>query len=255
MAVELEDGLIDRTIPLVGSDEKNVFSHIFTTKAAEDLSDQHLWLSVALKRPHDSFTRVQRVTCCMALLFTTMLTSAMFFQLGNDSKYLWKIGSLVIDYKGIIIGIQSGLIAIPINAVIVALFRHTESFANYKKRRELRRLNGETAKRQRPLPCGFIFLAWFLSVSAILSSAVVVLFYSMQWGNAKSKQFVLSVFTGFFQSAFVIQPLKLVAVAFILAAIFKKKADEHDVLEIYKHSENQIFVGNLQVDRSQMLPK
>lgn len=253
-AVELEDGLINRSIPVASKDDQRIFSHIFTTKTAEDFSDQHLWLSVALKRAHDSFTRVQRVTCCMALLFTTMLASAMFFQRGNNSKYLWKIGSLVIDYRGIVIGIQSGLVVIPINFVIVWTFRHTESFENYRKRQTLRKNDGGIAKRKKILPCGFLIIAWFLAITAIAASLVVVLFYSMQWGHDKSTQFVLSIFTSFIQSAFLIQPMKLLVVALALAVIFKKRKGETDILEMYKYSadEREVDVQPIEIDLSKL---
>ncbi|XP_065069836.1 uncharacterized protein LOC135694887 isoform X2 [Rhopilema esculentum] len=254
LAVELEDGVIDRVFSIANSDDQKTFSHIFTTKAAADLSDQHLWLSVALKRAHDSFTRVQRVTCCMALLFTTMLASAMFFQLNKESKYLWKIGSLVIDYKGIVIGIQSGFVVIPINFAIAWIFRHSESFANYKRRRSLQNQGGTPAKRKLMLPCGFVIVGWFLAITAIVSSLVVVLFYSMQWGNEKSQQFVLSIFTSFIQSAFLIQPLKLIFVAFILALIFKKTSNETHILEMYKYlaEEKEASVTPVEIDLSKI---
>ena len=236
--MEFEDGLIDRSLGVAGEEDVKVFSHLFTTKTAKDFSDEHLWLSLFLKRPHDSFTRVQRVACCMALLCLTMLTSAMFFQLGNQTKYLWKIGSLVIDFKGIIIGIQSGLIVIPVSAIILLIFRNTESFEQYKKRRETRNQDGTTAKRGKLLPCGFLVVGWFLAMAAVLGSSVVVLFYSMQWGNEKSQQFVIAVFTSFLQSAFIIQPFKLILFALLMAAIFKRSQEEKDVLEMYKFSAN-----------------
>ena len=245
LAVELDDGRIDRVIPAANCDDKKLFTHLFTTKAAKDLSDQHLWLSVALKRPHDTFTRAQRLTCCMSLLLTTMLASAMFFQLGNNSKYLWKVGSLVIDYKGIIIGIQSGLVVIPINFAIVWSFRHTESFEHYRKRCENRKA-GLSTRRSMLLPCGFLIIAWFLALASILASFVVVLFYSMQWGNDKSQQFVLSVFTSFVQSSFLIQPLKLVFVAMIIAAILKTTDDDTVVLDSYRYCAQEREVTQVQ---------
>ena len=238
LAVEFEDGLIDRSLGVASEEDNKIFTHIFTTKTAKDFSDEHLWLSLFLKRPHDSFTRVQRVACCMALLCLTMLASAMFFQLGNDSKYLWKIGSLVVDFKGIIIGIQSGLVVIPVSAIILAIFRNTESFEQYKKRRKARNHDGTTAKRGKLLPCGFLVVGWFLAMVAVLGSSVVVLFYSMQWGNEKSQQFVISIFTSFIESAFIIQPVKLVIFAMLLAAIFKRSQEEANVLEMYKFSSN-----------------
>ena len=176
-----------------------------------------------------------------------MLSSAMFFQLGNNSKYLWRIGSLVIDYKGIVIGIQSGFIVIPVNFIIAWIFRHTESFENYSKRQEEKKC-GHAAKRKMLLPCGFLIIAWFLSIASIAASFVVVLFYSMQWGNEKSQQFVLSVFTSFVQSAFFIQPIKLVFIAMALAFILKKTEDESEILDAYKYRAEEKEASEVQID-------
>lgn len=253
-AVELEEGLIDRIVPVASYDDQKLFSHLFTTKAAKDFSDEHIWLSVALKRAHDTFTRVQRLTCCMSLLFTTMLASAMFFQLGNNSKYIWKIGSLEIDYKGIIIGVQSGFVVIPVNIAIAFIFRHSESFEMYWKRRERGKHTGCKTKRKMLLPCGCIIISWFLAISSILASLIIVLFYSMQWGNERSQQFVISVLTSFLQSAFLIQPFKLVFVALVLALILKKGTDETEILERYKYSADEREIGHVpfEIDLSQL---
>ena len=65
LAVEFDDGKIDRLLPLSDKNDAKAFSHMFRTKTAEDFSDQHIWLSVFFKRPYDTFTRVQRLTCCV----------------------------------------------------------------------------------------------------------------------------------------------------------------------------------------------
>ena len=43
----------------------------------------------------------------------------------------------------------------------------------------------------------------------------------MMWGPRKSNEWLASMFAGFFQSVLVIQPLKAVVVAILLAAIFR----------------------------------
>lgn len=77
---------------------------------------------------------------------------------------------------------------------------------------------------------------------------MVVLFYSMQWGNEKSQQFVLSVFTSFVQSAFFIQPIKLVFIAMALAFILKKTEDESEILDAYKYRAEEKEASEVQID-------
>ena len=252
LAVEFDDGEVDRLLPCTQEDDKKPFSHVFTTKTAEDFSDQHIWLSVFLKRPYDTFSRVERITCCFVLLLTTMLTSAMFFNLGGSKPYILQIGSLAIDYKGIIVGIQAALIVIPINTGVIHVFRNSESKSELNARKELKKVQGKSIKRTKTLPHCALYFGWILAFLASAGSIIVILFYSMMWGDKTSKQWLASVFTGFFQSACVIQPIKLVAVAVLFAAIFRRTKDEDFVLDIYKASPHELpgENGNKEIDIS-----
>ena len=60
--------------------------HLFAKKGKQGLTDDHLWLSVVSRRAHSRFTRIQRLSCCLSLLFTAMLANAMFYgQVPSDS--------------------------------------------------------------------------------------------------------------------------------------------------------------------------
>ena len=71
---------IDRLLPVAGIEQKSEFSHLFNTTSQKNLSDGHLWFSVFLRPVRSRFTRVQRVSCCMALLYLSMLVNAMWYQ-------------------------------------------------------------------------------------------------------------------------------------------------------------------------------
>ena len=80
LAVEEGDGQIDRVIPVAGREDVTMFRALFTTAIRRRLTDSHLWISV-LSRPNRSrFTRVQRVSCILSLLFTSMIANAMFYR-------------------------------------------------------------------------------------------------------------------------------------------------------------------------------
>ncbi|KAH3715202.1 hypothetical protein DPMN_057908 [Dreissena polymorpha] len=53
-------------------------------KSSKDLRDGHLWFSIFSKPPQSQFTRVQRLTCTLSLLLTTMLTNLMFYGIPTD---------------------------------------------------------------------------------------------------------------------------------------------------------------------------
>ncbi|XP_078578208.1 sperm receptor for egg jelly-like [Branchiostoma floridae x Branchiostoma japonicum] len=97
-----------------------------TTKGRGFLS-HHLWVSV-VRFPSNHFTRVQRISCCLSLLMSFMLVNIMFYR--GDRNFLSKvtIGGIELEVPfsltTFIIGLESSLIALPINVFIVVLFRY-----------------------------------------------------------------------------------------------------------------------------------
>ena len=56
------------------------FHKRFSEHTRVGITDSHLWLSCLLRSERSAFTRAQRVSCCLALLLLTMITSAMFYK-------------------------------------------------------------------------------------------------------------------------------------------------------------------------------
>ena len=42
--------------------------------------DDHIWLSVGLRKNRSKFSRLQRLCCCLSILFLTMISNAMWYQ-------------------------------------------------------------------------------------------------------------------------------------------------------------------------------
>ena len=83
LAVDQSDGNIIRTLPVASDKEMKTFENVFLAKTARDLTDGHIWFSIALRPPRSNFTRFQRVFCCLSLLLSTMLTNAMFYRVNE----------------------------------------------------------------------------------------------------------------------------------------------------------------------------
>ncbi|PAA75210.1 hypothetical protein BOX15_Mlig002173g1 [Macrostomum lignano] len=86
LAVEEDDGVVDRVVPVAGLEELKDFNYMFSTQTKKDLTDGHLWLSIMARPPESRFTRVERVACCLFLLFLTMVTTCMFYQKEGPTK-------------------------------------------------------------------------------------------------------------------------------------------------------------------------
>ncbi|XP_031548818.1 uncharacterized protein LOC116286409 [Actinia tenebrosa] len=241
-ALEKEDGAIDRVLRVSAKEEMTNFKTLFRQKTEKDICDGHLWISVMAKPPKSTFTRVQRLSCCMSLLFTSMITNAMFYNIGNepDTSSI-TLGPITISIKQIIIGIQSSFIALPINIIILQIFQKAKAkentmTPNYKQpystwqdegdAQSNKRKDGSSNAEKKGLPHWTVYIAWTLCVLATVVSAAFTLFYSMMWGKETSNKWISSMLVSFFQDAFVTQPLKIFLLALFIATFLKKIPQE-----------------------------
>ena len=120
-----DDGKIERIVPAASEDDLKSFSYSFNVKSSKNLAEGHIWLSVVMKSPKDSFTRVQRSTCCLTLLLSSMLVNAMFYGREPHIQPTIQIGPLKMNWTLMIIGLQSCLVVTPINLLIAYIFKNT----------------------------------------------------------------------------------------------------------------------------------
>lgn len=124
-AVEEDDGMVDRLIPVAGSQDLTSFHNVFMTKTRKNFSDSHLWISIFSRPQRSSFTRTQRLSCILSLVFTTMVANAMFYQAEEKVTNVesFKIGPLEFTLHGLYISVVCSFIVLPINILIDLIFR------------------------------------------------------------------------------------------------------------------------------------
>ncbi|XP_071965638.1 polycystin-1-like protein 2 [Antedon mediterranea] len=125
LALEEDDGQIERIVPTAGQSELTSFGHLFHSRTRRNITDSHLWVSVFMRPPKSNFTRCQRTTCCLSLLFCTMMANILFYGIditANESSS-FSFGPVSFSTGQLVIGIISTLMVFPINLIIVQLFR------------------------------------------------------------------------------------------------------------------------------------
>lgn len=124
-AVEEDDGMVDRLIPVSGASDLTSFQNLFVTKTKRSFSDSHLWISIFSRPQRSNFTRSQRLSCILSLIFTTMVANAMFYQAEEKVQNVesFKIGPLEFTLHGLYISVVSSLVVLPINILIDLIFR------------------------------------------------------------------------------------------------------------------------------------
>ncbi|KAJ7374353.1 hypothetical protein OS493_007442 [Desmophyllum pertusum] len=166
-----------------------------TTIALKELFlDGHLWLSVLTKAPGNCFTRVQRITSCLCLLFSAMAANAAFYYLGTKHFQTISIGPMKFSARQAIAGIQSSLLILPVH-IIILLFKKS------------------SARLQERLWRWLLYITWGLCCAIIATSAGVTISYSLMWGSDKSQEWVSSVAVSFLQDILMVQPFKCLLLA------------------------------------------
>nr|XP_027212371.1 polycystic kidney disease protein 1-like 2 [Penaeus vannamei] len=124
-AVEHDDCKIDRLIAVAGDAQQKEFKHLFDTKSHKNLYDGHLWFSVFARPARSRFTRVQRITACMALLYLSMTANAMFDGVVPEEPGAGslKVGPFAMSPAAIGVGLLSNLVTFPPTLIIIQLFR------------------------------------------------------------------------------------------------------------------------------------
>ncbi|KAI8489552.1 hypothetical protein Bbelb_327190 [Branchiostoma belcheri] len=241
LGVEHGDGCLRRTLPPTAETDVSLGQR-FSLKLREKFKDGHVWLSVVTSRARSYFSRVQRLSCCLCLLYCKMVTSAMWFR-GTEqgtSSAVVSIGPVELTEDTLWVSLMTTLQVFPINFIIAQIFgrRRPKTILGLgpptkklKELRELVRQKGAPKSSGAKLPYWFLYVGWTLLVLTTLASGFFLLLYSMEWGRDKSIQWLTAFGLSFLQSMVVVQPAQAVLLtlgATILCACRMKKKDEND---------------------------
>lgn len=136
LAVEHDDGKIERTLSPADAEELTRFNLLFQTEVRKNLTDSHIWFSVVKRPARSNFTRVQRLSCCLCILLTTMLASAMFYGRGPSLSSTVKVGPFRFSVQQLFIAVMSSMVVLPVNVLIVWIFRNARYKNTVKERKK-----------------------------------------------------------------------------------------------------------------------
>ncbi|VDK46441.1 unnamed protein product [Taenia asiatica] len=102
--------------------------YVFSQKVKGDASDKHLWASVFTRPAHSNFTRVERVACCLLVLFLTMVSSCMFYKNEGPAvvDFEFTIGPFALTPSVAYTGAVTCLITFVPVTLIIMLFRNSK---------------------------------------------------------------------------------------------------------------------------------
>ena len=253
LAVEKDDGLIDRLLPVATEVQKTNLQYLAAKETKKKISDEHLWLSILSRPVQSPFTRMDRVTCCFVLLFITMLMNILYYGVDKDANRSGlEIGPFMITPTQIGIGIITNLIIFPPTLLLVYLFRNSKRrttplgklnktidkngekkfthFDDFNSRQTPVRasLSPVVKKKSKGLPWWCKIIAYVLSAIFMGVSIFFVIIQGVNLGDEKVKKWLTSFLVSIISSVFLTQPVKIVLTALVVILICRKSNDVAD---------------------------
>lgn len=226
LAVDEDDGLIDRIIPVAGKEEITGFNHLFFSRAKKNLSEDHLWLSVVSRPSRSHFTRLQRLACCFLLLFSTMIANAMWYGVAetNEGDFSFQLGPFTVSASVILVSIFGSLTVFPVNLLVVQLFRKSRP-KEFDPDEDLPGNKNKAGEEKKPtskkkslkawlkqkywFPYWGSYIAWALTILTNITACIFIFSYSLYWGKKKADEWLSSLLISTVQSVILVQPIKV----------------------------------------------
>jgi polycystin 1L2 len=236
--------MLDRIIAVSTPDIVS-FNTRLSDETQTQMTEHHLWLSLFMRPQQSKFTRVQRLSCILALLCLIMISNAMFFQSSDEIKNVDQVtlGPFKFSFSSFYVSCIGILISTPPVIFAAFVFRHVRSRksaaysisdsqncgkkCNSESIGSRTQTDGEIFKAKRDkLPHWVYYLAWIVIALAIVSSSFFLVLYSMEWGKAKSEEWLLSFAFSFLESLIIVDPAKVIFLVMILTTILRHVMQE-----------------------------
>uniref|UniRef100_A0A8C5L722 Polycystin family receptor for egg jelly n=1 Tax=Jaculus jaculus TaxID=51337 RepID=A0A8C5L722_JACJA len=117
------DTTLDVTFPATQPDQPLERKDFFLIDLSNRLEHNHMWFSIFSSVVAEPFNRLQRLSCCLAMLLSSLVCNIMFFNLNKKEQSGSREGRLM---RSMMIGIESVIITIPVQLLITFFFTYSQ---------------------------------------------------------------------------------------------------------------------------------
>lgn len=207
----------EETINISMPDNSNDWrlSSLLTTNLRHSLYNYYIWMSVGYRKTRSTFTRVQRLNCCLVVIFILILTNAMWYATSAIPQVAFKFGIIVVTVHQVYTSTMSSLIVLPVILAIILLYDKAESptsskFWTFERKMDKSEKTSLLDKlRLSRLPHWFIYVGHFLVCVAVMTSAFFSILYAFEWGKAKSLEWLGALVISLMHSMMLVAPLQV----------------------------------------------
>ncbi|XP_053383373.1 uncharacterized protein LOC123564671 [Mercenaria mercenaria] len=230
---------------------------------AYTLVEHHLWLSVALRPVRNNFTRVQRLSCLLALVYLTMIICAIIVETPDENTVFNQV--VIGPFRFSMENFKAAMVSMTISSVIIIIvsiiFRNSENAENSSNidsfiHRAYRRVNEKIkldssvlARRYWPpaeeaveynnffLPHCCIYVGWAILAMVLIVAAFLVVSFSSEWELVKSEEMMTAVLVSVLSSVLLIESVKIVIILLVYSLMCQRA---------YEPLEPDIDIGTLE---------
>ncbi|XP_066271869.1 polycystin-1-like protein 2 [Branchiostoma lanceolatum] len=232
LSLDHGDGKINRI--LSASTEQDLSSvDLFTTKAAGAFRNEHIWLSTIFCPIGSQFSRVQRLSCGLCIIYTTMIANAMWYKTEDtlEQTNVVNLGIVSFTLHELYVSTMTSLCVLPVNVLLIQLFNRCKEKQQPAKnsvyvaeKEHIRSLLVKRRSSSQFLPHRFVYVAWSILVLASCVSAFFTILYSLEWGPEKANKWLKTFLMSFVQDVLVVQPVKILFLSALVSFLCKKVA-------------------------------
>ncbi|CAF4612732.1 unnamed protein product [Rotaria sp. Silwood1] len=183
LAVEKEDGFIERILPLADEYQKQEFLYVLSKQAYHSISEGHLWFSIFSRSPSNKLTRIGIGVIVEIFAFLPSILLIQLFRRIQPRRFHQQLSPL----RQAIYKIKQQ--PIPSEKTIES--------THQKKRSRLM------------FPWWCLFIAYGLSLIFATISIFLIIVRGIEFGDLKTQKWLTSLLSGFFSSILLIQPIKV----------------------------------------------
>ncbi len=241
LAIDKDDCRLERTLPISLKHDKTQPKYLLSKQTRNNLSDNHLWLSIFARPTGSSFTRLDRLTCCFVLLSMSMLMNIMYYGVmdEDDGTTGFKIGPYInLTLKQISIGVITNLIVFPPSFLLVQMFRRSKQkhsrLAKIKLMlsQNMEKTTNSNAKKKSfevKFPWWFKIIAYVLSFAFAGVSLFFVIVKGIEFGDDKVTKWLTSLIVSFLSSIILTQPLQVILLTVFFVTICRSSNDKNEL--------------------------
>ncbi|XP_070552314.1 polycystin family receptor for egg jelly-like [Ptychodera flava] len=203
------------------------FAHLLSSHIRIQVYDEYMWGSLMTRQMPSNFTRVQRLSCCAAMLCLAMIVNAMFYGTENrvQSTKTLDFGSQSLSFGTAYIALISSLVTLPVSITMVTLFKKSKRDFKISPTTNID-MSGQESQESANVPQSmtsrwYRIIAWILVFTSSFVSTFFVILYSLEWGPEKSKRWLIAELTSLISSAALVEPFKAITFAVVFATLLK----------------------------------